>query len=105
MNTYTRGRTGITGVAPIFELHYNRSLEDAPSTQMSGSSFSSPIVGGGDRIDLLNMVVGTTVTWSFSQITFAYGRTIGGSSDQEFADEFRVLYNWITPTRNPSRIR
>ena len=82
----------ITGIAPMMELHYNRSIAS-----------SGPIAVGASRIgnsnssfELLNAVFGATFELGRNRtLALAYSTPIGGGSDQQFDGEFRVLLNWF----------
>lgn len=83
------GRSGlISGIAPIFELHYNASVSG--NDQVVGSNFE---FGTGDNLDVVNLVFGlTTALHNNAELTFGYTMPFEGS-DQQFDGELRVFYN------------
>jgi hypothetical protein len=88
----TTGGSLITGIAPTFELHYNRSLQEADVIQ-SGifqvGSFQ-------DEVQNLNALLGGTVQLGQSTtLTAAYVTPIGNSTDAFFDGEARVSFNWF----------
>ena len=83
-------RRHLTGIAPMLELHYNRSLK------------RSDVVTSGDfRIgeflnneELLTAVLGTTLEFGpRSLFTVGYVAPIGNDSDQQFDGELRAFWN------------
>jgi len=80
----------VTGVAPVLELHYNRSLES--SDTLSGPGGSQ--VGSETDIEVLNLVFGTTFELcSSSTFTLGYSTPLT-TRDRQFDGEFRLLYNY-----------
>ena len=85
-NTCNTGpsRLHVTGIAPSIEFHYTRSLDDRDSTGLS----------------VLNGSVGATVELSNdSTLDVGYVFPIGGTNDQQFDGELRVMFNYFFPTR------
>ena len=83
--------TGLTGLAPIMELHYSRSLQ-AGDIAVAGNGFSigSPL----RSFELLNGVVGANLQFGqASSVMMGYSVPIGGGSDQQFDGEFRLILN------------
>lgn len=86
----------VTAVIPTLELHYNRSLQS--TDVVTGGAFQ---VGHfADQIELLNLVVGTSIQLGPTKsIGLAYATPIGGGMDQQFDGEFRAMVN-LYPARN-----
>jgi hypothetical protein len=82
---------GVTGIAPIVELHYNRSLESTEALTSAGGTTVGSI---DNNIELLNLVLGTTIELNnTSTMTFGYATPLMGS-DRQFDGEIRVLFNY-----------
>lgn len=81
----------VTGIAPIFELHFNQSLQASDVVKAPGN-FQ---IGTNDRNrSVLNAVLGTTFQFGpSSALTMAYTTPIGGGNDQQFNGEFRLFFN------------
>ncbi len=80
----------LTGIATMFELHYNRSL------QRNDIVFGGPLAIGdfSKSIELLNLSLGTTFELrNRGYLTAAYVTPLGGGSDQQFDGQFRLLYS------------
>lgn len=88
---YTNPDRFISRIAPMVELHYNRSLQDTDVIESNGfqvGSFSN-------NIELLNGTVGMTALMGDNKtLTAAYVTPIGGGADQQFNGEFRLMLNW-----------
>lgn len=81
----------LTGVVPMFELHYNRSLEGADVIQ------SGPFVIGNfaSDVQVINATIGTTFLMGRdTTLQVAYGTPIGNSTDHVFDGEMRINLNW-----------
>ena len=79
----------VTGVAPVLELHYNRSLESSDTLAGPGGSK----VGASRDIEVLNLVLGTTFELNnTSTLTLGYSTPLS-TTDRQFDGEFRVLFN------------
>jgi hypothetical protein len=86
-----RGGTGhVTGIAPVAELHYNRSLEDQNVLRQGGF-----VIGNtGQDVDVLNTTVGLNVElFNFALITAGYTAPLSDEDDRQFDGEFRLMCN------------
>ena len=73
-----------TRIAPIVELHYNKSLTQT-------DALLSP-----SNLDLLNGVVGMTATMGQNKtLTLAYTSPLSNFHDRQFNGELRVMFNWF----------
>ena len=80
-----------TRIAPIAELHYNRSLQK--TDVVSGNGFQ--IGNFADSIEVLNATMGVTAMMGQDKtFTTAYVTPLGGGSDKQFNGELRVMFNW-----------
>jgi hypothetical protein len=80
----------VTGIAPILELHWNRSLEDTQPLQ-AGPLRVAPLSGA---FDTMNLVVGALVECrQNTTLTLGYATPISGGIDREFDGELRVILN------------
>jgi hypothetical protein len=87
----SRGR-GLTGVAPLLEGHYNRSLNDADCViDPSGRTrIQSPV----QAYDNFNAVGALVFEFNRrSRLAFGYGVPIGNGSDRAFDNELRITFN------------
>lgn len=92
-----RGPGRIAGIATIFEVHYNGSVDGGDDFSAGGFSF-----GTGDNLDLVNAVFGLTTAFrNDSQLTLGYTLPVAGS-DQQFDGELRVMYNLFFGSPSPS---
>lgn len=84
------GRHFFTGFAPLFELHYNRSLESSDTVA------SGPIVlENFEHFSLTNMVLGAVATFGTGgSITAAWATPIIGEDDKQFEHEARIILEW-----------
>lgn len=81
----------MTGVAPIFELHLNQSLEKSDTLRAPGNF---RIGTSNSNVSNLNAVIGTTFQFGAqSALTAAYVTPVGGGADQQFNGEFRLFFN------------
>lgn len=88
----TAGDGGLASVAPMLELHYNRSLQKADVVTSNGFQIGSYA----NNIQVLDAVVGLNVLFkSGLSITSGYVTPIGNGADQPFNGELRVLVNWF----------
>lgn len=88
----TGGLGYLTGIAPMLEFHYNRSLDDADVIQRG------PFRIGNfrDNIEILNVVAGLTLEFfNSATLTAGYVAPIDIGGDQEFDWEFRLMFNWF----------
>lgn len=89
------GARRLTGLAPIAELHYNRSLQGQDVISQSTNGNNVQIGQPVNKFELLNAVLGMTAMFDNNKsITAAYSTPIGGGSDQVFDGEFRLFANW-----------
>jgi hypothetical protein len=80
----------VSGIAPIFEVHYNASLEDSEAVERHGLRVGAFT---GD-IDLVNLVFGLVVECGGnSTLSTAYATPVAGGQDKDFDGELRVIYN------------
>lgn len=88
----------LTGLAPIVELHYNRSLGDTDSGVGNGS-VSIGNLDGSDTfrtVSVLNATLGMTGKLGQNKtLTAGYVLPLGGGNDQQFDGEFRLVFNWF----------
>ena len=87
---YTGGGGGMTGLAPIMEFHFNRSLDKSevitsgPIELRSASDFS-----------LTNLVLGGVMTFGTGgSLTVAWGTPIIGQDDKQYDNEVRVMLDY-----------
>ena len=86
-------QSGITGFAPMVELHLSRSLE---STDVLRGPGGIQVGRPKDDIQILNGVIGGVITVADDKtITAAYVVPIGNGADQQFDSEFRLFFNWF----------
>lgn len=79
----------ITGIAPVAEFHWNRSLQNTDFVQ--SGSFR---VGQAQDVEVINATVGCVFEFfNTSTATIAYGTPLGGGTDRQFDGELRVLFN------------
>lgn len=79
----------ITGIAPIVELHYNRTLTE--TDDVTFGDFAQ-VGRGGEHIEILNATVGLSFELRHqTYMTFGFATPIAGGSDTEFDGELRVL--------------
>ncbi|QDU36846.1 hypothetical protein Mal4_11460 [Maioricimonas rarisocia] len=84
------GQHFFTGFAPLFELHYNRSLESSDTVA------AGPIVlENFEHFSLTNMVLGAVATFGTGgSITAAWATPIIGEDDKQFEHEARIILEW-----------
>ena len=107
------GTSRLTGIAPIAELHYNRSLQPTDSVTIPNSGFTyylrGQTIGSKDsNIEVINVVFGLTILADDNKsLTAAYTVPIGGGRDMQFTGEVRVLFNWYFggPTNRQTRVQ
>ena len=106
------GTSRVTGIAPMVELHYNRSLQTTDTVYLSPTNFSN--LGGttiGNRntnIEVTNFVAGVTMLFDADKsLTAGFTTPLGGGSDRQFNGEFRVLFNWYfgAPLNRMTRVQ
>ncbi len=80
----------ISGIAPIFEVHWNSSLENTTAVEQSGLRVGTFV---GD-IDLVNLVVGSVVELcGNTTLTTAFAIPVAGGDDKDFDGELRIIFN------------
>jgi hypothetical protein len=80
----------ISGFAPIFEVHWNSSLENTQSVTANGFRVGTSV---GD-IDLVNLVFGATLECGGNtSISTAFVTPVAGGDDKDFDGEFRLILN------------
>lgn len=81
----------LTGVAPMFELHFNQSLQH---NDVVGTAGSFQLGTFGRNYSVLNAVIGTTFQFGQqSSMTMGYSAPIGSGADRQFDGEFRLFFN------------
>ncbi|MGE0375451.1 MAG: hypothetical protein AB7I48_16405 [Planctomycetaceae bacterium] len=87
----------IRGIAPMLELHYNGTFNDADSiTAQRGPSTIR--IGDSTRngIDLWNVVLGATIECRHNaNLTIGYAAPLNSGQDEQFNSELRVVFNWF----------
>ena len=80
----------LTGFAPRFEIHYNRSLDSVGEQSVSGTGSNY------GNVDMVNMTLGATYEFRGNkQLTLAWGHALTSGIHQDFQDEFRASFNWF----------
>ncbi len=81
----------LSGVAPMFELHYNQSLQGGDVVQASNNFRLGSF---GSNFSVINAVIGTNFQFGpSSALTVGYAVPLGSGNDQQFDGEFRVFFN------------
>jgi hypothetical protein len=84
------GCSRISGIAPIFEVHWNTSIEESRGVQQSGLRVGAVA----DDIDQVNFVAGVTVEChGNTTLTTAFTSPVSGNTDRDFDGELRVIFN------------
>jgi hypothetical protein len=80
----------VSGIAPVAELHYNRSLED--QNVLRQGSF---VIGNSNQdIDVLNTTIGLNLEFfNFALVTAGYTAPLSSEEDRQFDGEFRLMCN------------
>ncbi|MEW4528381.1 hypothetical protein [Maioricimonas sp. JC845] len=82
----------LRGLAPVAELHWNRTLESQDYVTDGNFTVGSPQAG---RIETWNAVVGVNaLLHDDATVTVGYGVPIAGGDDQ-FNGELRIIFNWL----------
>jgi hypothetical protein len=82
--------TLVTAAAPIFEAHWNQSLETTDVVQSGMFQIGTPA----ENISVLNLVMGGVLRLrAQSTLTVGYATPVGASADREFDGELRVVFN------------
>lgn len=92
----------ITGMAPIFEAHYNASLADYDRVALGNFQIGDQST----NFDILNLTVGLNmVVGQQSNLTLGYTTPVGEGVDKQFDGELRVLFNYFfDPPSRQNRI-
>lgn len=84
--------SGLTGLAGIFEVHYNQSLSNLDSVSGPGVSIGGDSGIGDDNFSLVNLTVGATAIFASGKTaTIGYGFPVTG--DRVFDGEIRANLN------------
>lgn len=94
VSTAIDGSRLLTGFAPRFELHYNRSIGGLDSQDLGPIQLGESV----DKLETLNLTLGGTVMLGIDkEITLAWGTPLINRDDSDFHNEFRVMFNWRMP--------
>ena len=91
-------------IAPIVELHYNRSLQTTDVVSANGFQIGNY----SDNVEVLNATVGMTAMMGQSKtLTVGYVTPLGGGSDKQFNGELRLIFNWFfgAPANRATRVQ
>ncbi|MEK6262572.1 MAG: hypothetical protein AABP62_28585 [Planctomycetota bacterium] len=94
-----------TRIAPIVELHYNKSLTNTDRLVTPNQIIINPVAS---NLDLLNGVVGLTAMMGENKsLTLAYTTPLGAGDNRQFNGELRLMFNWFFggPTNRFSRVQ
>lgn len=86
---------GISGFAPIAEVHINQSLTHEDS--VTGNINGLPFTVGGNRENITNInatIGGVTQLGQNTSLYVGYATPLGNGVDKSFDGELRVLFNW-----------
>src|SRR5690606_28985936 len=88
--TVYSGGTGITGLAPIVEVHFNRSLDKGEVIRSGPIVYSPP-----QDFSVTNLMVGGVMTFGTGgSLTAGWGTPIIGQDDKQFQSEVRVMLDY-----------
>ena len=88
---YRDTETWITGISPVAELHYNRTVSSPNVVTAGPNNFAS----SHDSIEVINVVLGCNFEINqSSMLTLGYSTPLGGGSDRQFDGEFRAFVNY-----------
>ena len=80
-----------TRIAPMVEMHYNKSLTSTDTLSSNGVGLGSSV-----NQDLLNGTVGmTAMMGSNKTLTLAYCTPLSSIDHRQFNGEFRLMFNWF----------
>ena len=80
----------LSGVAPLFEVHYNKTTQTSDFVQSGGIRLGEPF----ENIEMINLVGGATFElFGTSYLSLAYIAPVTGGNDRFFDGEYRVLFN------------
>lgn len=92
----------VRGVAPIFEVHYNASLNSTDSIQSGGTRIGTVQ----NNIDVVNLTAGVNLLiGDRSTLTTGYVIPVGVGSDKQFDGEIRMMLNYLPGRGAPPRNR
>ncbi|MEX0725257.1 MAG: hypothetical protein WD065_03250 [Planctomycetaceae bacterium] len=80
---------GITGVAGIFEIHYNKTLNDFDAINFQGNT-----VGANNDFEQLNLVAGGLVEVN-ADASLSFGYAVPVTNDRVFQGEFRCNFTYL----------
>lgn len=94
---------GLTGLAPVFEVHYNQSLTDTDT--LNQPFFGDPVIVDQGDLSLVNFMLGLNAEFGDDiYVQAGYALPVAGNEDEQFDGEFRLLFNWLFGRSN-SRVR
>jgi len=80
----------LSGVAPLFEVHYNKTLQRSDAVQAGPIRLGEPF----ENIEMINLVAGANFElFGTSYVSLAYIAPVTGGNDRFFDGEFRALFN------------
>lgn len=81
----------LSGIAPMFEIHYNQSLQSGDVVRAPGNFQLGTF---GNNFSVVNAVIGTTFQFGASSaLTMGYAVPLGSGNDRQFDGEFRLFFN------------
>jgi hypothetical protein len=84
----------ITGIAPIFETHYSKSVSYNNAATLGPPGLPTLLGVPGSNFGLLNLTIGGNVQLGpLSSLLTAFSCPVGSGSDKQFAYELRVMFN------------
>ncbi len=90
----------LTGVAPVFEVHYNQSLGNTDYVV-----FQSGTPTNTSEVSIVNLVFGLNLELAQNaNIQVGYTAPVYGKPDEQFDGELRVMFNWLFG-RSSSRLQ
>ncbi|MCA8997637.1 MAG: hypothetical protein KDA80_11645 [Planctomycetaceae bacterium] len=99
----------LTGVAGIFEIHYNAQLEDYDSIDapLPGTGGQRLVIAAPTRQQNVNLILGSVIELR-KDTTISMGYSLPVATDQQFDGEFRLNFNHYfgkSATRGTSGVR
>jgi hypothetical protein len=80
----------ITSLAPVAELHWNKSLQPTDTIRSGGVQLGN----FAQNVDVLNGVIGLNMTLGqYTNVTLGYSAPIGAGDNKQFDGEARLLVN------------
>jgi hypothetical protein len=84
---------GMSGFAPIAELHYNSSLSDEDLVTSPNGAFN--FGGAGGKTEVVNATIGAVTQFGWNKSLYiGYATPLGGGLDRQFNGELRAIFNW-----------